>query len=260
MNLAASFKIFYQYKYLIYVLVLRDIKTKYRRSVLGVLWSMLNPLLMMIITAMVFSTLFRFDIENYVLYLLVGQVVFTFFSESTNFAMGSILDNGALIRKVYVPKYLFPLARVLSSCMNLLFTFPAVFIMMIYTGQAPTWRIVSLVVPLALMLVFCLGVGLFLAAVAVYFRDMFHLYSVVLTALNYATPIFYPEKIVPPEYAFLLQWNPLYYFMQGFREVLYRGGLPDPHTTMLCAGLASGALLVGLATFRRAQNHFILAL
>lgn len=260
MNLAASFKIFYQYKYLIYVLVLRDIKTKYRRSVLGVLWSMLNPLLMMAITAMVFSHLFRFEQENYVLYLLVGQIVFTFYSESTNFAMGSILDNGALIRKVYVPKYLFPLSRVLSSCMNLLFTLPAILVMMIYTGQFPTWRLVSLVIPILLMLVFCLGVGLFLSAVAVYFRDMFHLYGVLLSALSFATPIFYPETIIPQKYQPLFQSNPLYYYLKCFREVIYQGGFPDAHTMAVCAAFSIGALLLGLIVFRRAQNNFILAL
>ncbi|WP_294157968.1 ABC transporter permease [uncultured Selenomonas sp.] len=258
MQITAYFRSLYRYKYLIYVLVTRDIKKKYRRSVLGVLWSMLNPLLIMLITAMVFSTLFRFAIENYVLYLLVGQVVFTFYAESTGFAMGSILDNSPLIKKVYVPKYLFPFSRVASSCVNLLFTFPAILIMMIYTGAWPTWRVVSVVVPLGLMLVFCLGIGLALAACVVYFRDFFHLYGVLVSALSYATPIFYPEQIVPEHYQFILTYNPLYYFVRGFREVLYQGGLPHMDTMFVCACLALAALAIGVAIFRRAQNHFIL--
>lgn len=248
----------YQYKYLIYVLVLRDIKKKYRRSILGVLWSMLNPLLMMVVTAMVFSTLFRFDVPNYILYLLIGQVMFTFFSEATNFAMGSILDNASLIKKVYVPKYLFPLARVLSSCVNLLFTLPAVLLMMIYTGVLPTWRILSLLVPILLLLVFCLGIGLLLSACVVYFRDMFYLYGVLLTALSYATPIFYPEKIIPPEYTALLTYNPLTYFLHAFREVVYLGGLPQMETLAPCLLMAGAALVIGILVFRRAQHHFIL--
>ncbi|WP_037368662.1 ABC transporter permease [Selenomonas ruminantium] len=251
-------KTFYKYKYLLYVLVMRDIKKKYRRSVLGVVWSMLNPLLMMIITAMVFSTLFRFNVENYVLYLLIGQVTFTFFSESTNFAMGSILENGSLIKKVYVPKYLFPFSRVVSSCVNLLFTIPAIIIMMVYTGQIPDWHIITFLLPLLLMLIFCLGVGLILSAGVVYFRDMFHLYGVVLTGLNYATPIFYPEQIVPQEYRFLLDYNPLYYFVRSFREVLYSGGMPSWDNTLLCLVMAITTLVAGVVIFRRAQNHFIL--
>ena len=253
-----NLKTLYQYKYLIYVLVLRDIKKKYRRSILGVLWSMLNPLLMMVITAMVFSTLFRFDVPNYILYLLIGQVMFTFFSEATNFAMGSILDNASLIKKVYVPKYLFPLARVLSSCVNLLFTLPAVLLMMIYTGVLPTWRLLSLLVPILLLLIFCLGIGLLLSACVVYFRDMFYLYGVLLTALSYATPIFYPEKIIPPEYTGLLTYNPLTYFLHAFREVVYLGGLPQPETLVPCLLMAAAALVIGVLVFRRAQHHFIL--
>jgi ABC-type polysaccharide/polyol phosphate export permease len=243
---------------LLYTLVVRDIKKKYRRSILGVLWSMLNPLLMMIITAMVFSTLFRFAIENYVLYLLVGQVVFTFFAESTNFAMGSILENSSLIKKVYVPKYLFPFSRVFSSCVNLLFTIPAILIMMLYTGQIPTWRIVTFIVPLLLMLLFCLGIGLILSACVVYFRDIFHLYGIVLTALSYATPVFYPEDIVPSAYRFLLDYNPLYYFVRGFREVLYTGGVPTQETLLLCSIMAFLALAAGVLVFHKAQDRFIL--
>ena len=213
---------------------------------------------MMVITAMVFSTLFRFNVENYVLYLLVGQVVFTFFSEATNFAMGSILENSTLIKKVYVPKYLFPFSRVVSSCVNLLFTIPAILIMMVYTGQIPNWHIISFFLPLTLMLIFCLGVGLILSAGVVYFRDMFHLYGVVLTGLSYATPIFYPEQIVPEKFRFLLEYNPLYYFVRSFREVLYSGGLPSWDNTLLCLGMALLTLISGVYVFRRAQNHFIL--
>ncbi|KMO85979.1 ABC transporter [Megasphaera cerevisiae DSM 20462] len=254
----ASLKKILKYKYLLCVLVERDIKTKYRRSVLGVLWSMLNPLLMMIITAMVFSTLFRFAIENYVLYLLVGQVAFTFFAESTNFAMGSILQNGALIKKVYVPKYLFPASRVMSSCVNLLFTVPAIVIMMLYTGQTPTWRIISFIIPLILMLAFCMGVGLILSACVIYFRDIYHLYGVLLTALNYATPIFYPESIVPAQYQWILTINPLYYYVKGFREVVYNDGIPELHTMGICFGIAMVFLVAGILIFRKVQNQFIL--
>ncbi len=253
-----SIKFFYKYKYLLYVLVERDIKTKYRRSILGVLWSLLNPLLMMIITAMVFSTLFRFAIENYILYLLVGQVVFTFFSESTNFAMGSIIQNSSLIKKVYVPKYLFPTSRVMSSCVNFLFTIPAIIVMMIYTGQIPTISIFTLVIPLFLMLMFCLGIALILSVCAVYFRDIYHLYGVFLTASSYATPIFYPASIVPDEYKWILTINPLYYFVSSFREVVYSGGIPSFDTTIICFIISIISLILGIFIFRKTQNQFIL--
>lgn len=247
-----------KYRYLIKVLVVRDIKTKYRRSVLGVLWSLLNPLLMMIITSMVFSTLFRFDVPNYILYLLVGQVVFTFYSESTNFAMWSILGNGALLKKVYIPKYLFPFSRVISSCVNLLFTIPAVIIMMLYTEADLNWTFIYLLMPIFLMLLFCIGVGLLLSALVVYFRDIAHFYGVLLTGLNYATPIFYPENIVPAEYSMLLEYNPLYYYVQAFRQVLWQGQIPELDLIMTCAAMSVSALMIGIVVFRKLQNEFVL--
>lgn len=251
-------KNFYRYKYLLYVLVQRDIKKKYRRSVLGVLWSMLNPLMMMIITAMVFSHLFRFDLENYILYLLIGQVAFTFFSEATRFAMGSILENSPLIKKVYVPKYLFPFSRVFSACVNFIFTIPAMIVMMVYTGQLPDFGVLTLVIPLFFMLIFCLGVGLILSAAVVFFRDVYHLYGVLLTALSYATPIFYPEQIVPAEYKFILLLNPLYYFLRAFREVMYSGSTPSLELTLQCAAISIFTFIIGVLIFRRSQNQFIL--
>lgn len=249
---------FYKYRFLIHELVVRDIKKKYRRSVLGILWSILNPLLMMTVTAMVFSTLFRFDIKNYPLYLLVGQILFTFYAESTNFAMSSIIDNSGLIRKIYIPKYLFPLSRVVSSGVNLLFTLPALLIIILATGQPISWRMLTFVFPLALFFIFCLGVGLILTTMAVYFRDMFHLYGVLLNLLSYATPIFYPESIVPAKFSFLLKLNPLYYFFKCVRQALYGNSIPSLHLMLYCGILAICAIAVGILVFRKFQNHFIL--
>lgn len=248
----------FTYKYLLQQLVVRDIKKKYRRSVLGVLWSVLNPLLMMAVTAMVFSTIFRFSIENYPLYLLVGQIMFTFFAESTSFAMTSILENGVLLKKIYIPKYLFPLSRVMSSCVNLLFTIPALLIIILVTGQPLSLGMLTFVVPLALLFFFCLGFGLLLATLVVYFRDVFHLYGVLISLLNYATPIFYPENIVPPEYSWLLAYNPLYYFCKAFRASLYSGTMPDGALLLPCLGFAVVAMIIGCLAFKRHENHFIL--
>ena len=248
----------YKYKYLIQELVVRDIKKKYRRSVLGVVWSILNPLLMMAVTAMVFSTLFRFDIKNYPLYLLTGQILFTFYAESTNFAMSSIIENGGLIRKIYIPKYLFPLSRVISSCVNLFFTIPALILIILVTGQPLTFAMLSFIVPLLLFFIFCLGVGLILATMAVYFRDMFHLYGVLLNLLNYATPIFYPEKIVPAQFDLLVKLNPLYYFFKAFRMSVYDGVLPTAPLLFHCTMIAAVVFIIGCYVFKKYQNHFIL--
>lgn len=251
-------KEFFKYKNLIDELVNRDIKKKYRRSILGILWSMLNPLLMMLITAMVFSNLFRFEIKNFALYLLTGQIIFTFYAESTNFAMGSILENGHLIKKVYVPKYLFPLSRVVSSAVNLLFTLPAMLAIILVTGQMISFKIVFCIIPLVLLFIFCLGMGLFLSALAVYFRDMFHLYGVALTVLNYATPIFYPENIIPAKYQWIIYCNPIYYYLKMFREVVYSNQIPDINLIIICLLISVIALIIGIYFFNKKQNDFIL--
>lgn len=252
-----NFKELYKYRYLLYELVVRDIKKKYRRSVLGVLWSVLNPLLMMAVTAMVFSTIFRFSIKNYPLYLLIGQIMFTFFSESTSFSMASILENGSLLKKIYIPKYLFPLSRVLSSCINLLFTLPALIVIILVTGMNISFGTLTFAVPLVLLFFFCLGFGLLLATLAVYFRDIIHLYGVFISLASYTTPIFYPENIVPPEYSWLLGFNPLYYFCKAFRASLYSGMMPDSSLLITCFCFAAFSMIIGSWSFMKHENHFI---
>lgn len=247
-----------KYRNLIGELVSRDIKKKYRRSVLGLLWSLLNPILMMLITAAVFSNLFRFEIQNFALYLLTGQVIFTFYAEATNFAMGSILENGSLIKKVYVPKYLFPISRVMSSGVNLLLTIPAMIVIMIVTNEPIEISLLAAFLPLVLLFLFCIGIGLLLSSLSVFFRDLFHLYSVLLTALNYATPIFYPVNIIPEEYRFIIEWNPLSYYLEAFRQVVYNHVFPEINLLLICATISIVTIILGAFVFKKQQNKFIL--
>ncbi|MBS5755705.1 MAG: ABC transporter permease [Veillonella sp.] len=248
----------FQYRYLLQRLVLRDIVKKYRRSVLGILWSILKPLLMMGIIAMVFSSFFRFQIDNYPLYLLIGQILFSFFSESTNFSMTSILENSSLIKKVYIPKIMFPLSRVLSGCINLLFSIPALVIICLVTGQPLSIEMVSFILPLILFFFFVLGVGLILGTIVVFFRDIYHLYGILLTILSYMTPIFYPEEIVPMEYKGVLLFNPLYYYLYAFRQSLYNGRVPDLNLLIICTCISIVSMLLGVWLFKKYENQFIL--
>ena len=247
-----------KYRNLISELVTRDIKKKYRRSILGYLWSMLNPLFTMLITAMVFSELFRFQIDNFALYLLTGQLIFTFYAEATSFAMGSILENGSLIKKVYIPKYLFPISRVSSSAVNLLVSLPAMLAIMVYTGHEITLTLIFCLIPLILLYVFCIGIGLFISGLTVYFRDMFHLYGVLLTAISYLTPLFYPKEIVPKEYMFLIDLNPMVYFVDLFRDMVYYGKMPTLDEHLNCIFIIIIALFIGVVTFNMNKKKFIL--
>ena len=259
-NTPAFAQQFKQYRPLIRELVTRDLKIKYRRSFLGYVWSLLNPLLMMTIMSIVFSYMFRFSIPNYPLYLICGQTLWSFFSESTGAAMTSVILNGPLIRKVYIPKYIFPMSRVVSSFVTMSFSLAAILIVMLATGVHLSWYLLLFPIPLITLLFFCMGLGMVLAALAVYFRDVLHLYDVMILAWMYLTPIFYPISALPERVAWLIRLNPLYYYVTFFREVVLSGVFPEMHLWIGCIGYSILTMAFGLLVFQKLQRNFILYL
>lgn len=257
-HIIESAKRLVKYSWLLQVLVERDLKIRYRRSFLGYLWSVLNPLMMMVILTIVFSNMFRFDIPQYPVYLLAGQLIFGFFAESTSMAMSSILGGAALIKKVYLPKYIFPLSRVLSSFTSMLLSMIALFIVIMATDVTFSATLVLLPWILCLVLGFCIGVGLLLSVLVVFFRDVQYLYSIFLTAFNYLTPIFYPETLLPDWLRELLVFNPLYNYIKIFRKIAVYGEWPSLPEHLTCIAFTIGMLIVGLYIFKRKQNDFIL--
>lgn len=249
---------FLKFQPLLKELVARDIKIKYRRSVLGVLWTLLNPLCMMIVLSVVFSNLFKFDVENFPLYLLSGQVVFTFFSDSTTNSMTAIINNSSLIKKIYVPKYLFVLSRIFSSFINLLASFTALLLVMVVMRAELTWTVLLVPIPLMLLVVFCLGIGLILSAITVKFRDIMHLYSVFTTALMYLTPVIYPMSILPDWLEPIVRINPITNILVMFRDVMLNDSILNPISLLVAIIEAGVALLIGLRIFYKNQDEFIL--
>ena len=249
-----------KYRFLIRQLVSRDFKTKYKRSVLGVFWSFLNPLLTMIVQYFVFSTIFKSDIPNYPAYLLVGIVSFNFFSESCGMALTSILGNASLITKVYVPKYVYPLTRVLSSVINLGISLIPLVLVCVFTGVQFRKSVVLAFFFLLCLILFSYGLSLLLSAAMVFFRDMQFLWNVLSMIWMYATPIFYPESILPENFRFVLAINPLYYFIQNTRLCILDGLSPEPTAYLQCMLIALGMLLVGSLVFRKSQDRFVLYL
>ena len=229
---------FVKFRPLLKELVTRDIKTKYRRSVLGVLWTL----------------------ENYPLYILSGQLIYNFFSEGTSRSMSAVIDNASLIKKVYIPKYLFAFSRILSSFINLMASFCALIIVMIFTDAQLYYTVILAVIPIFLLAVFATGIGLILAAVAVKFRDMIHLYGVLLVALNYLAPIIYPMSILPGKINFLVRLNPITQILNVFREVVIYGQLPSAGSVIYSLVMAVIALVIGLYVFYKNQDNFILNL
>lgn len=249
---------FLKFRPLLSELVTRDIKIKYRRSILGVLWTLLNPLLMMIVLSVVFSNIFKFQVENYSLYILSGQVIFNFFSESTSSAMSAIINNAPLIKKVYIPKYLFVLSRIASCVVNVMASFCALILVMIFTGAKLHYTIFLLWLPLSILIVFAIGVGLILAATAVKFRDIIHLYGVFITALTYLTPVIYPISILPAKIRFFVELNPLTGILNMFRNLMFYNTLPSAGQCATSILTAAAMLCLGMYVFYKNQDNFIL--
>lgn len=251
---------FVKFQPLLSELVARDIKIKYRRSVLGVLWTLLNPLCMMIILSIVFSSIFKFDVENFPLYVLSGQVIFNFFNDSTTSSMSAIISSASLIKKVYVPKYLFVLSRVMSGFINLMASFTALLLVMVATRAELHWTVFLSVIPLAMVVLFSFGVGMFLAAITVRFRDVIHLYSVFTTGLLYLTPVIYPMAALPDVVKTIVMINPLTNYLLMFRDVMFNNTLPSVFSVLLGIAEAALALALGLYVFYKNQDEFILNL
>lgn len=253
------FQVLFSYKDLIKQLVIKDIKLKYRRSFLGYLWSVLNPLMIMVVMYLVFSQIFRAGENNYPAYLIIGQSLFNFMTEATNQAIGSIVGNGALLKKVYVPKYIFTLSKITSSLVNMVFSLAAMFIVFLVSGVkfCPTMFFIPVVI--LEVYIFSLGLGLFLAASAVYFRDIQYIYSVFTTAWMYLTPIFYSVTMLSENTQKMMAWfNPMYIYITHFRTICLQQVLPDWENLMYGFFLAFLFLVLGTWYFFRKQDNFVL--
>lgn len=244
--------------FMISSLVSRDFKRKYRRSVLGVLWSVLNPLLMMVVLTAVFSFVFRFQIENFALYLIIGQTLFNFMVGATSDSMSSIVDNASLLKKIKIDKLIFPIEKTLFGLVNFAVSLIAVVIVMIYFQVTPTWNIIFLPILLVCIFFFSLGIGLILSTLAVFFRDVIHFWGVITTAWMYATPIIYPVDILPEWMMAIMHFNPMYYYVNFFREIVLWGITPPWKEFVICFVCALAFIAIGLIVFRKQESKFIL--
>lgn len=254
-------------KFILKQLVTKDFKIKYRRSVLGVAWSVLNPLLMMIVMSIVFTTIFgqsrngSITPELYPLYLIVGNITFSVMSESTSQALTSIIMASSLLKKVKVHRWVFPVQKVLFSLVNFAFSLVAVAIVMLWFHIVPTWHLILLPVCLFLLMCFCMGLGMMLSALAVFFRDVMHLWSVVLTAWMYLTPIFWTTDFISQMdrwIQIIVTFNPMYSYLLFMRDIFLFGTTPSAITLGLCVAWAVVALAIGYAVFHKTEHKFIL--
>jgi homopolymeric O-antigen transport system permease protein len=247
----------YRYRELIWALALKELKIRYKRSVLGFLWALLNPALLMLVLTLVFSTIMRFPIPHYAIFLLSVLLPWTFFSQSLSYAVESIVGNGDLIRKVRVAKLVFPMAAIVSNLINFgLSLFPLALLVLVMRHPFH-WTWLYLPVPLLALTLFTLGMTFFFAAANVFYRDVSHILQVVLSAWFYVTPIIFPLDFLPQRYRWIFKLNPLIYVINGFRLSVYYGLLPKPQS--IAASFICGfiSLFIGYAIFRKYQDQFV---
>ncbi len=244
------------YKELIFQLISRSVKTRYKRSFLGVAWTMVNPLLTMAVLTLVFSSLFRFPAENYALYVLSGLLLWNFFAQSTTAAMGDLMWSGGLITRVYFPKSVFPVAAVGTGLFNLLLALVPYFIIAFILGAEISIAILYLPISILIATIFTLGVAMALSSVVVFFADVLPMYEIVLTAWLYLTPIIYPIDLLPEPIQAVLRFNPLLPIVEVFRAPLYEGKPPDLFTLAYASAVAIVALVLGWWMFTRKSREF----
>lgn len=240
-------------------LVVQELRVRYQRSVLGFFWTLLNPLLMMMTLSWVFSNLFKAE-ENQTLFLFSGMVPWGFLNASLNECAFCIISNEGLIRKIYVPKLVFPISRVSINLVTLILSLSALFVLLLPMGARLSLPMLMLPAAILLFAVFALGLGLIVATANTFFRDCGHLVSVVLQAWYFATPILYKLKQFPVESQWLIRLNPAFYFIELFHDIIYAGEWPRFGAWVLSAGIALATLGIGYAIFKSNEDKMVFRL
>lgn len=260
-NIVSNLK---RYSFLLQQLVARDFKVKYKRSVLGIVWSLLYPILMMLVMSLVFSNVFKFSVPgvNYLVYLMIALTFFNYYSEASNLSMSAVVANFSLLNKIYMPKYIFPLSKCLFVGINFLITLIPLYGVILITGSGETKCHITalhLLLPYSYLclLIFTIGAGFILSTVAVFLRDMFYIYGIFITILTYFTPIMYDISIIDPKLQLLLKLNPLYHFITFARTIILYNQVPSKSSFIICGVSCIVTLIIGIIVFKKNQDKFI---
>jgi len=247
----------YRYRELIWALALKELKIRYKRSVLGFLWALLNPLLFMLVLTVVFTGIIRVDKHHYAVFVLSALIPWTFFAQSLSYAAESIVGNADLIKKVKVAKLVFPVAALVSNMINLLLSLIPLVLIILFTGLPIYWTWIFLPIPLLALTLITLGMTFFFATANVYYRDVSHILQIVLQLWFYLSPIFYSPDFVPDKYQFFFKLNPMIYVLNGFRLSTYNGMLPTWKNILASFVCGFVALFIGFRIFRKYQDEFV---
>lgn len=246
-----------KYAFLFEELVKRDFKQKYKGTALGMVWSILSPLLTLFVMKLVFSHFFGRDIPHYTIYLFSGNIIMSYFRESTKGGMNSLVSNASIFSKINVPKYMFLLSKNVSSVINFLLTLLVYLFFCVLDGIDFGWHMLALIYPCVCLLMLNVGAGLILSAMYVFFRDMRYLYDVFLTLLTYVSAIFYTVEQFPEQIQRLFLLNPVYVYIKYFRLVVIDGLLPSLQYHLLCGGYAVVLCAIGYWIYKMNNQKFL---
>lgn len=246
-----------RYRFLIWNMVVRDLRIRYKRSVLGFVWVTLNPLLQMGVLYIVFSQIFRFGIQHFAVYLLGGILIWNLFGQGSSAAMSQLVTNAPVLRKLYVPPSTFVTAAIGSALLNLVFSLVPFVLISAVGNIYPSLTWLYTIVPIIQVTLFTFGIGLIVAALYVFFRDINEIYQVLINAYYYATPIFYPVSVLPEPIRSWERYNPMYLYIASFRDAVMSGTIPPMSQIVASSLLAVGVLIIGWVVFTRVENRFV---
>lgn len=246
-----------QYQFLFEELVKRDFTLKYKRTTLGILWSVLSPLLTLLVMNVVLGNFFGSNIDHYIIYLFCGQLVFNYFNEATCLGMGALLENAGIFSKINIPKYLFVFSKNIASFISFFLTFLVLMVFVLGDGLSITPIFLCLSFPIGCLILFNIGVGLMLSALFVFFRDMQYLWNIATLLLMYMSAIFYNVSGYPQDIQSRFLFNPVYVFIRYFRSIVLEGVVPSLSFHVLSLGYALLAFGVGAWFYKKYNNEFL---
>lgn len=251
------FKDLYQYRELLKNNIKKEIRGKYKGSWLGVIWTFLNPLLMLLVYSIVFPYILRVDVEHYTIFMMVALVPWTFFTNAVQSGTGSIVRDGALLKKVYFPREIIPISIVTSALVNFLITCIIMVIFIYFSGVGFTYHCVLFPLIVLLQYVITLAIVFILSAINVYIRDVDHFVSIIIMLAFYVTPIVYKADMLPGKFSWALKTNPMAQIIEAYRAILFYHTMPDTQMILIWAGIALAILIIGYAIFKKAEKGFV---
>ena len=250
------FKGLYEYRELLKTSIKKDIRGRYKNSILGVFWSFLNPLLQLAVYAIVFPLIMKSDIPNYTVFVCCGLIPWTFFSTAISRTSFVMVENGNIIKKVYFPREILPISIVTSELVNFFISTIIILAFVIAYGMGFSWYIVFYPVILIVQYVLLIGISLLVSSLTVYFRDLQHFIGILLQLLFYATPIVYGMDIIPVSFQWILKLNPMSYIIDGYRSIFYYQRMPDLVGLGIVFAISIVLCIVGYFIFNKLQKRF----